>query len=91
VEKIYELCSQIPRGKVSTYSKLAKLADTSPRAVGQVLKRNPYKDVPCHRVVNSDGSVGGYRGRHFKEKIFRLRKEGVTVKNGRIDLKLHLS
>jgi len=64
-------------GKVTTYSSLAKIIKVHPRAVGRMLSKN--KDLivtPCHRVVKSDGSIGGYAlGVDFKKKLLEL--EGV--------------
>ena len=60
-DKVYKICSKIPKGKVSTYGEIAKaLGKTGPmsRAVGNALNKNPYAPiVPCHRVVKSDGSA----------------------------------
>ena len=78
----------MPPGYVTTYLSLAKLLGTSPRAVATLLKSNPNPIlVPCHRVVRSDGTLGGYTisGRpspQFKEKLLRL--EGVKVVGGRV-------
>ncbi len=88
--RVYDLTSKIPKGKVSTYGDLAKkLNISSAQAVGQALRRNPYAPkVPCHRVVASDGSIGGFggcmSGRHIREKIALLKKEGVKVAGGRV-------
>lgn len=91
--KIYELLKKVPKGKVITYKELAKAAKTKAyRAVGTAMARNPFAPrVPCHRVVNSDGKIGNYSGKgRVKTKIKMLRKEGVEVKNNRIDLKKYL-
>lgn len=89
-EKVFLCCSSIPKGKVSTYKQIAvKIASPhSARAVGNALNKNPHiGKIPCHRVVRSDGFVGGYVfGR--KKKIKILEKEGVIVlDSGKIDLK----
>jgi O-6-methylguanine DNA methyltransferase len=81
--RIYALARRIPRGRVTTYGILAKKARTSARAVGQLMKTHKT-NIPCHRVVMSDGSIGGYRGKHYGEKIIKLRKEGVKIKGKRI-------
>jgi len=86
-EKVYKLCRKVPRGMVTTYGIIAKKLKTSAyRAVGQVLRRNPYApEVPCHRVVCSDGSVGGFRGMSTSiKKVEMLRKEGVNIKGKKI-------
>jgi len=69
---------------VTTYGEIARILRTSPRAVGQALRENPHPiKIPCHRVVKSDGRLGGYLG-GVKKKIVLLRKEGIEVKNKKI-------
>jgi O-6-methylguanine DNA methyltransferase len=83
---VYELTSQIPEGRVSTYGLLAEEAGRpgAARAVGRLMNANPTPiAVPCHRVVYSDGRVGGYSG-GVKTKIRLLSLEGVFVIDGRI-------
>jgi methylated-DNA-[protein]-cysteine S-methyltransferase len=89
--RVYALCRRIPRGRVATYGELARaLGVPSPRAVGQALRRNPFApEVPCHRVVASDGSLGGFNGHRNgpeqERKCRLLREEGVEPDgNGRI-------
>ena len=83
-EKVYSLCKKIPFGMVSSYGNIASaLGCKAYRAVGNALNNNPYKDVPCFKVVKSDGSLGGF-ALGSKEKIRRLSKEGILVKNGKI-------
>ncbi|HIH32017.1 TPA: MGMT family protein [Candidatus Woesearchaeota archaeon] len=86
-EKVYAICSKIPKGKVMTYGQIAKILKSSPRAVGQALKHNPYAPkIPCHRVIKSDGTLGGFNGKmHSMKKIKLLRSEGVEVEDFRID------
>ncbi|KKT41465.1 MAG: Methylated-DNA/protein-cysteine methyltransferase [Microgenomates group bacterium GW2011_GWC1_44_37] len=80
----------VPKGRVTTYRALGeKLGTKAYRAVGQALKNNPYApEVPCHRVVRSDGSIGGFMGKiegtEIERKISILESEGVTVVRGRI-------
>jgi methylated-DNA-[protein]-cysteine S-methyltransferase len=89
-DKVYSACKRIPRGKVSTYKEIAKSLHTRAyRAVGQALSVNPYAPVvPCHRVVASDGTLGGFSGKTsgaaIRKKIGLLSKEGVKAKAGRI-------
>lgn len=90
-KEIYTLLKQVPAGYVTTYKALAEAAGTKAyRAVGTIMKNNPYApEVPCHRVVKSDGSIGGYKGQtemgaEVSEKIVRLRQEGVQVTGGTI-------
>jgi len=90
MKKVYELLKRVPKGKVTTYGELARAAKTSPRAVGALMKANPYAPaVPCHRVIMSNGSLGGFAG-GVKKKISMLKSEGIEIKNGRIDLKKYL-
>lgn len=88
-EKVYTECSKIPKGKVSTYNAIAKRLKSSPRAVGQALKRNPYAPkVPCHRVIKSDRTLGGYDGiMNNKKKVQMLKSERVIIKDYRVDEK----
>jgi len=89
-EKVYNLCKQIPEGKVSSYKEIAKALDSKAyRAVGTALKNNPYAPiVPCHRVVSNNGTLGGFKGKtsgkEIKEKIKLLEKEGIKIKNNKI-------
>jgi methylated-DNA-[protein]-cysteine S-methyltransferase len=95
---ILRILAEVPKGKVTTYGDLAKeLARRDPkwspnasRAVGTTMRKNPCgPQIPCHRVVKSDGDVGSFRGGEIgavKEKISMLKKEGVTVNNRKIDL-----
>lgn len=76
-EKIHSVVKKIPKGKVLTYKEVAKKIGhpLAYRAVGNVLGKNIDPKVPCHRVIRSDGKVGGYRdGTVFKIK--RLTDEG---------------
>ena len=83
---------QIPKGKVSTYRELAHALGTiAYRAVGQAMNRNPHLiKVPCHRVIKSNGEIGGYAlGTDKKREL--LLKEGVQAEaNGRIRLSKYL-
>src|SRR5690349_3327976 len=67
--QVYQLCSQIPLGYVSTYKKISQILRSSPRAVGQALKNNPFSPVavPCHRIIESNFFIGGYRGKSAKK------------------------
>jgi methylated-DNA-[protein]-cysteine S-methyltransferase len=71
--KVYDACRKIPKGKVATYSSLAKAinAPKAVRAVGTALKKNPYApEVPCHRVIASDLSLGNLQFRRSVHYIF---------------------
>lgn len=77
-EKVLYVVRRIPKGKVLTYKEVAKRAGSAgaSRAVGSILKKNYNPDIPCHRVIRSDGLTGEYnRGRD--EKIKKLKAEGA--------------
>ncbi len=77
-EKVLQIVSQIPTGKTMTYKDVATLAGNPKayRSVGNILNKNYDPQIPCHRVIRSDGSFGGYnRGRIMKEKILELEKK----------------
>ena len=91
-QRCYDLLLQIPKGKVTTYGEIAHALGTKAyRAVGQALNRNPnLVEVSCHRVVKSNGEVGGYAG-GLSRKIELLRQEGVDVsEDGQVDLSKYL-
>ena len=69
-ERCYKVLKKVPRGKVTTYQEIAHALNTKAyRAVGNAMNKNPYAPkVPCHRVVKSDGSLGGYSGGLKKKK-----------------------
>jgi O-6-methylguanine DNA methyltransferase len=89
-ERVYAFAKQIPRGKVTTYGELARLAGHpgAARAVGQFMKTNPFAPhVPCHRVVAASGALRGYSAPGgLKQKKALLIREGVKFKGGRVDL-----
>ncbi len=91
-EQVYALILQIPRGKVSTYKAIAEaLHCKAYQAVGTALNKNPNgfvnpltdNPVPCHRVVNVDGSLGGFAYGSSVKKEF-LEKEGLIIQNNKI-------
>ena len=85
-DKVWQTLKRVPRGKVTTYKVLAKAIGQprASRAVGNALHNNPWApQVPCHRVVKSNGQIGGYRS-GVKKKIALLNSEGVKVKNGKV-------
>lgn len=76
-EKVYQVVKRIPKGQVLTYKVVAERAGRPKayRAVGNILNKNVDPKMPCHRVIRSDGKIGGYRdGNVFKAE--RLREEG---------------
>ena len=74
---------QIPKGTVKTYSQVAKAIGkaSAVRAVANAIGKNPCPPkIPCHRVIRSDGSLGGYSGKGgIKTKKMLLKKEGITL------------
>jgi methylated-DNA-protein-cysteine methyltransferase-like protein len=94
-QKALKIVGQIPKGKVSTYGRVAKRAGgKSARPVGNWLHSHnqPITVVPCHRVVNSQGLLAknfGAKG-GIKTQAARLKKEGVEIKNFRVDLGKYL-
>ena len=85
-EYCYYLVMQIPAGRVSTYGAVAKALGNKSyaRVVGKYMNKNPDADImPCFKIVKSDGTLGGF-GLGIDDKIRRLNKDGIMVKNGRI-------
>ena len=84
--KVYQKLLQVQRGKVTTYSALAKAVGlkNGQRVIGRIMNKNPYPVViPCHRVILSNGKVGEYAwGEKVKTKM--LAKEGIKIKKGKI-------
>ena len=82
-QSVYDACRRIPKGRVTTYKLLAEAVGRgNGRAVGQALRKNPFAPVvPCHRVVRTDLSLGGFMGKTRGEQVQRkrrmLEKEGV--------------
>jgi len=79
-EKVLEVARKIPKGKVLTYKEVAKRAGKPKayRVVGNILNRNYDPKIPCHRVIRSDGKIGGYN-RGVKQKKILLEKEKVIL------------
>ena len=81
--KVWSYLRKIPRGRLKTYSQVAKAIGKpyAIRAVANAIGKNPYAPkIPCHRVIRSDGSLGGYSGKGgLKTKKFLLKKEGITI------------
>lgn len=81
---VLRLLSSVPRGRWTTYKAMSDRLASSPRAVGNAMRNNPHAPrIPCHRVLASDGSLGGFggswgpEGLHAREKVKLLRDEGV--------------
>ena len=82
-QKVWNYLKKIPRGSVKTYTQVAKGIGKplAARAVANAIGKNPYAPkIPCHRVIRSDGSLGGYSGKGgVKTKRFLLKKEGIRL------------
>jgi len=87
-KRVWTALCQVPRGQFTTYGILSAHLGSSPRAVGNALRRNPFAPlVPCHRVVATGGALGGFKGAWPKngegitldEKRLLLRAEGVKI------------
>jgi methylated-DNA-[protein]-cysteine S-methyltransferase len=78
--RVLTIVAKIPRGSTMTYKQIAATAGNpgAARAVGAIMKTNFNLEIPCHRVVRSDGKPGGYN-RGAAQKIERLREEGAIV------------
>jgi deoxyribonuclease V len=86
-KETYDLVAQVPKGRVTTYGAVAKaLGDiAASRFVGLAMSRNEdIVRVPCRRVVQSDGFVGGYTGGGTEKKIQLLRKEGIKFSGSKV-------
>lgn len=89
-DRVYTLLQTVPKGRVTTYKEIgSSLHSRGYRAIGQILKKNPYAPrVPCHRVVGSNGALGGFKGKTkgkaIQEKTQLLTKEGVLIKKGKV-------
>ena len=85
-DKVYKKLLEVPPGMVTTYGELAKAVGlkNGQRVIGRIMNKNPYPViVPCHRVIKSNGEIGGYAwGEKIKTNM--LSKEGVKIMNGKI-------
>ncbi len=92
-KKAFRVVKKIPKGRLATYKKIAlKLGNKNlSRAVGNALGKNEdFKNIPCHRIIKSDGRVGGY-AKGTEKKISLLKREGIEIKKGKImDFEKHL-
>ncbi|MFL2889280.1 MAG: methylated-DNA--[protein]-cysteine S-methyltransferase [Pelagibacteraceae bacterium] len=81
--KVWRYIKKIPYGSVKTYSEVAKKIGKphSYRAVANAIGKNPFPPlIPCHRVIKSDGSLGGYSGKGgVRTKKLLLKKEGINL------------
>ena len=79
-EKVYRVVKKIPAGKTMSYKEVAGAAGSPKawRAVGNILHKNKNPEIPCHRVIRSDGKIGGYN-KGSKKKVALLKKEGADI------------
>ncbi len=79
-ERVYDVVRKIPKGETLTYGQVARAIGSpgASRAVGNALNKNRNHDVPCHRVIRSDGSVGGF-ALGTKKKTAILKEEGAIA------------
>ncbi len=81
-ERVIAVVKKIPKGSTLSYGAVALRAGHkgAARAVGAIMAANQDKDVPCHRVIRADGTIGGYNGlQGTKDKAALLRKEGIVL------------
>jgi len=85
-QKVWEKLKGIPKGRISTYKEIAKAIGKPKafRAVGNACNKNPFAPkVPCHRIVKSNGRIGGY-AQGPKKKTELLEREGIKIEKGKI-------
>lgn len=77
-EKVLKIVSKIPKGKTLTYKQVAIKAGSPKafRSVGSIMSKNYLNNIPCHRVIKSNGKVGNYNRGGEERKIKLLKKEG---------------
>ena len=87
-DNLYKIVRLVPKGKVTTYKSIAAAIGSprASRAVANALARNFDHKIPCHRVIRSDSTLGGYNRGGAAKKAKLLRAEGVLAKNSKIDL-----
>lgn len=85
--KVYKVVEKIPKGRVLSYKKVAELAGfpRAWRAVGNILNKNRNPKVPCHRVIKSNGQIGGYN-KGINKKASLLKRENVVIRNRKVVL-----
>ncbi len=83
-QNIYQFLNKIPKGKVISYKILAEYFNTSPRAIGKIMKNNKEPDrFPCYKVIRCDGYIWGYNW-WVEEKIKRLTADTINIINNKI-------
>ena len=80
-QKVLRIVSKIPKGRVLTYAEVAAKAGNpkASRAVGTIMSKNYRPDVPCHRVIRSDGKIGNYNRGGMNAKLAKLTAEGYKA------------
>lgn len=78
-DRVRKVVKDIPKGKTMSYKEVAMRAGVAnaARAVGMIMAHNTDKSVPCHRVIRSDGKIGGYNSINGPSKLALLKKEGA--------------
>ncbi|MFH1584734.1 MAG: MGMT family protein, partial [Patescibacteria group bacterium] len=86
MHKVLLLLKKIPKGKVVSYGELARVCNTSSRAVGGIMARNENPvECPCYKVVASSGELGGYSGRGgLSKKRELLQRDGIVLERGKV-------
>ena len=81
-EKVRTIVRKIPKGKTMTYKEVAEQAGNAlaSRAVGMIMSKNYDPTVPCHRVIRSDGKLGGYNRGGIARKLVILKEENAILK-----------
>lgn len=85
-KQVYSLIKKISKGRISTYGQIARVLGrpNSARLIGRILSKNPHLiKIPCHRVVKSDGQIGGYK-LGIRKKAQLLKKEGIKIQRDKI-------
>jgi len=89
-KKVYQLIKQVPKRRVTTYKSITQALNCKAyQAVGNALRHNPYTpQVPCHRVIKSNGAIGGFngkkKGQEIKNKQQLLKNEGIKINKNQI-------
>lgn len=78
-DRVLEVVRKIPKGSLMTYKQVSMQAGkmNAARTVGMIMSQNKNKSVPCHRVIRSDGKIGGYNGLRGDDKRRLLKSEGA--------------
>ncbi|MBD3229354.1 MAG: methylated-DNA--[protein]-cysteine S-methyltransferase [Candidatus Lokiarchaeota archaeon] len=91
-KKVFKITQRIPKGQVATYGQIARIMGNKyyARAVGNALNKNAYPiTIPCHRVIKSNGEIGGFASGSEK-KIELLKMENIPIKDNLINLSKYL-